>query len=78
MRAIALVPLLALGGCILEARAPLRPMPPTGYSEAPAAAPAPAGNISRDQAIEIAFRVAGERGLQVDQVQHVSLDQAGR
>ncbi len=70
MRSLFLVGLLVLGGCVVY-EPPLHRPPP------PASAPAPQ-LISQEQAIDIAFRVARERGLQVDRVHQARLDAAGR
>jgi hypothetical protein len=43
----------------------------------PAASPAP-GFISEDAAVDLAFQIARQRGLQVDRVRRVHLDGAGR
>jgi hypothetical protein len=61
--------LLLLGGCVVYEPPLYRPPPP--------AAPAPQ-LIPQEQAIDIAFRVARERGLDVDRVHHARLDAAGR
>ncbi len=75
MKVLPLVATLAvLSGCIVVDRRPAYRAPPP-----PDAAPAPApGLLTEAQAIEIAFRVARERGLAVDRVHHAHLDGAGR
>ncbi len=69
MRSLALAGLLVLGGCVVYEPPLYRPPPP--------AASVPT-LISQEQAVEIAFRVARDRGLQVDSVHHARLDSAGR
>ncbi len=69
MKAVALAIVVALGGCVVYSQPAYRPPPPS---------PVPASGISQEQAIEIAFRVARDRGLDVNRVQHVNLDEAGR
>ncbi len=71
MKAVALAILFALGGCVVYSRPAYRPPPP-------GPAPAPSVGLSQDQAIDIAFRIARDRGLDVNRVHHANLDQAGR
>jgi peptidase YpeB-like protein len=81
MRALPLAALLAaLSACIVvPARRPPPPPPPPPAAPAPAPVPAYApAYISEQQAVDIAFRLARERGLGVDQVKHVHLDGRGR
>ncbi len=68
MRSVALTVLLLIGGCVVYE-------PP--YRLSPPAAPVPRF-ISQEQAMDIAFRIARERGLQVDFVRLARLDAAGR
>ena len=73
MRRIALAALLSLSACATAV--PVEPPPPA----APAPAPAPApGVITQDQAIDAAFEIARERGLEVTRVRYARLDQSGR
>ncbi len=69
MRHLVLVGLLAVGGCVVYGG--------PAYRSAPPSAPVPT-IIPQEQAIDIAFRVARERGLEVDRVHHARLDRAGR
>ncbi len=68
---------LLLGGCYVQARVPVGepaappPPPPEPISAPPAV-------ISQRQAVDIAFAVARERGLEVTHVQHARFDRAGR
>ena len=81
MRALPLATLLAaLAGCIVvPARRYSPPPPPPAVAPAPVPPPAPAPRgISREEAVEIAFRIAHERGLAVERVKHVHLDGRGR
>ncbi len=71
MKAVALAFAVLLGGCVVYSQPAYRPPPPPSSA-------APASGITQEQAIEIAFGVARDRGLDVDRVQHVNLDQAGR
>jgi len=78
MRALPLAAVVvALAGCIVVPAQRHRPPPPPPPAAAPPPAPAPRA-ISQQQAIDIAFRLAGERRLQVTQVKHVHLDGSGR
>lgn len=77
MRALPLAVLLAgLAGCIVvpARRYPPPPPPPPG---APPPAPA-AAFISEQQAVDIAFGIARDRGLGVDHVKFARLDGRGR
>jgi hypothetical protein len=72
MRALPLAAVVAgLAGCIVAD--PYR-SPPTWP---PPSAPAE-GAVSRDQAVQAAFRVAAERRLEVERVLHAHLDSVGR
>ncbi len=76
MRALPLIAAVAtLCGCIVVGPRPYRAQP-AGFA-APPPAPAPA-RISQEQAIDVAFRAARERGLDVDRVHHLNADGAGR
>ena len=77
MKAAALAIASLLGGCVVYSRPPYGASPSSpepGYAPAPVAA----AGISREQAVDVAFRIARDRGLSVDRVQHASLDQTGR
>jgi hypothetical protein len=78
MRALALTSLLLLGACVVHDPAPRppSPAPPPPRSGPPPPSPAPV--ISRDEAIEAAFRHVRQRGLAVDRVERAHLDGAGR
>jgi hypothetical protein len=82
MRALPLAALVAaLAGCVVvpARRYPPPPPPPAAPPPAPVPPPAPAPRaISQQQAVDIAFRLAHERGLAVDRVKHVHLDGRGR
>ncbi len=82
MRALPLAAVaMALAGCIVVPARRYQPVaaPPPAAPPPPAPAPAPPPSaISQHQAVEIAFRVAHERGLAVDRVKHVHLDGRGR
>lgn len=71
--ALPLAAAAALSGCIVVGPGPRHRAQPVAY----APAPAPAG-VSRDQAVDLAFRAARERGLDVDRVHHVNADASGR
>jgi hypothetical protein len=76
MRALVPACVLLLAGCYVHARVPASPPPAPPPAVAP---PSPAAQgISRDEAIDIAFAVARERGLEVTRVKHAQLDGAGR
>lgn len=61
-----------------------RPPPPPARPPAPppeagpAPAPAPAAYLSQREAVDTAFRLARQRGLEVDRVKSARLDEAGR
>jgi hypothetical protein len=68
MRPPVLAALLVLAGCVV-------------YEPHPYAVPPPAPvrlAISRDQAVDVAFRLCADRQLRVDRVERASLDAAGR
>jgi len=70
MRALPLAAALAvLSGCIVAG--------PRPYAVQPAPVVVPAG-ISQDQAVDVAFRAARDRGLDVDRVHHLNRDSSGR
>jgi len=73
MRFLALLPVLALAGCIVVDAPPERPATPP---PAPSAPPPPA--IDERAAVARGFDYARDRGLQVDRVKGVHLDTAGR
>ncbi|HEY6097907.1 MAG TPA: hypothetical protein VIW03_00660 [Anaeromyxobacter sp.] len=76
MRALPLALLLGLAGCIVVPARRYAPPPPP---PPPPAAPAPVPVlISEQQAIDLAFRIARDRGLGVDRVRHAHLDGRGR
>ena len=79
MRALSLAVLLAgLSACVVVPARPYAPRPPPPPPPAaPPPAPAPAF-ISEGQAVDLAFRIARDRGLRVDRVKHVHLDGRGR
>jgi hypothetical protein len=71
MRALVPACLVVLAGCYAHAPAPEPPAVP--------AQPAPAAPVlSRAEAIDVAFAVARERGLEVTRVRYAHLDAAGR
>ncbi|HSN15085.1 MAG TPA: hypothetical protein VLT61_10660 [Anaeromyxobacteraceae bacterium] len=77
MKAAALAIASLLGGCVVYSRPPYGASPSSpepGYAPAPVAA----AGISREQAVDVAFRIARDRGLSVDRVQQATLDQTGR
>ncbi|HEY6006177.1 MAG TPA: hypothetical protein VIV57_25080 [Anaeromyxobacter sp.] len=82
MRALPLAVLLAgLSACIVVPARRYPPPPPPPPEAAPAPAPAPAyapAYITEPQAVDIAFRLARERGLRVERVHHAHLDGRGR
>lgn len=90
MRALALTSLLSLAGCLVYAQPEptytppppeTGPMPEPGPAPAPSTAPAPAPgetSLTREQAVAAAFRIARDRGLEVDRVKSAQLDGAGR
>jgi hypothetical protein len=71
---LALVALATAGsGCVVAAPRPpppSRPPPPVVSPERP--------GITREEAVDVAFRVARDRGLRVDRVDHAHRDGAGR
>jgi hypothetical protein len=70
MRPPVLAALLVLAGCIVYERRPYAEPPPAPAQAHPV--------ISRDQAVEVAFRLCADRQLRVDRVEQASLDPAGR
>ncbi len=88
MRALALTALLSLAGCYAhydsaEAYAP--PPPETGPAPAPGPIPEPGPPpaaterlATEQQAVEVAFRIARDRGLVVDRVKSARRDGSGR
>ncbi|MGC3999947.1 MAG: hypothetical protein QM767_21905 [Anaeromyxobacter sp.] len=73
MKALVLPCVLLLAGCVVyEAPPPPRPV----YTPPPQ--PAAPRVISQQQAVDIGFRLAEDRGLKVSAVHHVHLDSSGR
>jgi hypothetical protein len=83
MRALPLAALLAgLAGCVIVDPY-ARPAPqytrPVAQPSRSSQVSSPAGSVlTRDEAVQAAFRVAADRQLEVDRVQHAHLDSAGR
>lgn len=83
MRALPLAALLAgLAGCVIV-NPYARPAPPyprhVARSSQSSQVSSPAGSIlTRDEAVQAAFRIAADRQLEVDRVQHAHLDSVGR
>ncbi len=74
MRSLALaLAALAASGCVVYETRPYRPPPP-----AQGAPPPDARLISENEAVNVAFDAAHQRGLQVDRVRSARLDGAGR
>ncbi len=76
MRALALAAaVLATSGCAVVEQPRHEPPPPVAAAPPPAPAPP---SVKREQAIQIAFGAARDRGLDVDRVHHVHYDKSGR
>lgn len=86
MRALALTVLLSLAGCYAhyDSAEPYAPPPPEarpapGPVPEPGPPPAAAERLATEQqAVEVAFRIARDRGLEVDRVKSARREGSGR
>jgi hypothetical protein len=73
--AVAALAVATLSGCIVVDRRAPRAQPAPMVAPPPRPAPA---RVTREQAIDLAFRAAQGRGLDVDRLHHVNHDSSGR